>query len=141
MLAIQSLKSILAGFFYIIIFGLLIQLVFMFVAMGYTELTRAYPWVSIFGGYIGYAVGIFVYFLLMASGGIITASLAKTNVLLHCLIVGASTTILSVLSSQNNDELTYFSLIFVVLGITFTIMGGEYWKRNYQTATSSISFE
>lgn len=137
----RSLKSLSAGFFYIIILGLVIQLVFMFVAMGYTELTRAFPWISLFGGYIGYAVGIFVYFLLMASGGLITASLAKTNVLPHCFAVGASTTTLSVLSSQNSDELTYLSLIFVVMGIVFTVTGGEYWKRNYQIATSSMSFE
>jgi hypothetical protein len=137
----QSLKSLLAGFFYIIILGLVIQLVFMFLAMGYTELTKAYPWVSAFGGYVGYAAGIIVYFLLMASGGLLTAVIAKTNVFTHCLIVGSSTTILSVLSSQNNDELTYLSLIFVITGIFFTIAGGEYWKRKYQTATSSVSFQ
>lgn len=133
----QSLKSLLAGFFYIVILGLVIQLIFMFLAMGYTELTKAHPWVSTFGGYVGYAVGIVVYFLLMASGGIITASLAKTNILAHCLIVGASTTLLSVLSSQNNDELNTLSLVFVIMGIAFTIAGGEYWKKNYQAATGS----
>lgn len=127
----QSLKSLLAGFFYIIILGLVIQLVFMFLAMGYTELTKAYPWVSAFGGYVGYAVGIIVYFLLMASGGLLTAVLARTNIFAHCLTVGSSTTILSVLSSQNNDELTYLSLIFIITGISFTIAGGEYWKKRY----------
>ena len=131
----QSLKALLAGFFYIIILGLVIQLIFMFVAMGYTELTRAYPWISAFGGYIGYAVGIVVYFLLMASGGLITASLAKSNTLVHCFIIGASTTLLSVLSSQNNNELTYFSLVFVIAGICFTIAGGVYWNKNYQATT------
>lgn len=132
-----SIKSLLAGFFYIVILGLIVQLVFMFVAMGYTELVRAYPWISTFGGYLGYAVGIAVYFILMASGGLLTAALAKSNILAHCLIVGASTTTLSVLSSQNNDELTYLSLVFVILGIAFTVAGGEYWKNNYQTATGS----
>lgn len=131
---ILSPKSLLAGFFYIVVLGLVIQLVFMFVAMGYTELIKAYPWISAFGGYIGYAIGIAVYFLLMASGGLITAALAKNNILLHCLIVGSSTTALSVLSSQNNDELTYLSLVFVLLGIAFTVAGGEYWKKNYKAA-------
>lgn len=130
-----SIKSLLAGFFYIVILGLVVQLVFMFVAMGYTELVKAYPWVSTFGGYLGYAVGMVVYFLLMASGGLLTAVLAKSNILAHCLIVGTSTTALSVLSSQNNDELTYLSLIFVILGAAFTVAGGEYWKNNYQTVT------
>lgn len=137
----QSLKSLLAGFFYIIILGLIIQLIFMFLAMGYTELTKAHPWVSVFGGYVGYAAGVIVYFLLMASGGLLTAVLAKKNILIHCFIVGSSTTLLSVLSSQNNDELTYLSLIFVVAGIFFTLAGGEYWKRKYQTATNSASFQ
>lgn len=137
----QSLKSLLAGFFYIIILGLVIQLAFMFLAMGYTELTKAYPWVSAFGGYVGYTVGLIVYFLLMASGGLLTAVIARTNIFAHCLTVGSCTTILSVLSSQNNDELTYLSLIFVITGIGFTIAGGEYWKRKYQTATSSVAFQ
>lgn len=136
----QSLKALLAGFFYIVILGLVIQLIFMFVAMGYTELTNAYPWVSAFGGYVGYAVGIVVYFLLMASGGLITASLAKNNTLIHCFIIGASTTLLSVLSSQNNDELTYFSLVFVIAGIIFTMAGGAYWNKYYQATTGSASF-
>ena len=127
----QSLKSLLTGFFYIIILGLIIQLIFMFIAIGYTELTRTHPWISAFGGYIGYAVGIIVYFLLMASGGLLTAALAKKNIMTHCLIVGSSTTLLSVLSSQNNDELTFLSLIFVITGILFTLAGGEYWKQRY----------
>lgn len=133
----RSLKAFLAGFFYIVILGLVIQLVYMFIAMGYTELTRAYPWISSFGGYIGYAVGICVYFALMASGGVLTAAIAKKHIMPHCLVVGASTTLLSVLSSQNNDELTVLSIVFVITGIAFTITGGEYWKRNYQTATGS----
>lgn len=137
----QSLKSLLAGFFYIVILGLVIQLVFMFVAIGYTELTKAYPWVAPFGGYVGYATGIVVYFLLMASGGIITASLAKTAIRAHCIAVGASTTLLSVLSSQNNDELTYLSIIFVITGIAFTFIGGEYWKKHNQATTGTTSLE
>jgi hypothetical protein len=135
----QSLKSLLAGFFYIVILGLIIQLVYMFIAMGYTELIKVHPWVSLFGGYVGYLAGLIVYFLLMASGGIITAALAKKNILIHCFIVGASTTMLSVFSSQNNDDLNYFSLVFIVLGVIFTIAGGMYWKNIYQTATNSIS--
>jgi hypothetical protein len=137
----QSLKSLLAGFFYIVALGLVIQLIFMFVAMGYTELTNAYPWVSVFGGYVGYIVGIIVYFLLMASGGLLTAAIARKNIVVHCMVVGSSTTLLSVLSSQNNDELTYLSLVFVITGIAFTLAGGEYWKRKYQTATNSASFQ
>jgi hypothetical protein len=127
----QSLKSLLTGFFYIVALGLVIQLAFMFLAMGYTELTKTHPWVSTFGAYVGYSAGIIVYFLLMASGGLLTAALARKNILIHCFIVGASTTSLSVLSSQNNDELTYLSLVFVITGIAFTIAGGEYWKQRY----------
>jgi hypothetical protein len=69
-----------------------------------------------------------VYFLLMATGGFLTASIAKKNMVVMCFLVGISSTGLSVLSSQNFSEYTGFSILFVVLGILFTIAGGWYRK-------------
>jgi len=125
----QYLKAFLAGFLFIVIFGLCIQLAYMFLAMGYVELVRAYPWVATFGGVVSYLVGIVVYFLLMATGGILTASFARKNIVVMCFLVGISSTGLSMLSLQNSDEHTAFSILFVVSGALFTIAGGWYWKQ------------
>lgn len=125
----KHLKAFLAGFFFIVIFGLCIQLVFMFLAMGYVELVKVYPWVKTFGGYVSYFVGIAVYFLLMAIGGFLTASIVKKNLVVMCFLVGISSTGLSVLSLQNFSEYTVFSIIFVVSGVLFTSWGGWYWKQ------------
>ncbi len=125
----QYLKAFLAGFFFIVIFGLCIQLAFMFLSMGYIELVKSFPEVAIFGGYVSYVVGIVVYFLLMATGGFLTASIAKKNRVVMCFFVGISSTGLSALSLQNFSEYTIFIILFVVLGILFTIAGGWYQKK------------
>ena len=140
MTPMRSLKSLAAGFFYIVILGLTLQLVYMFIAIGYADLSAAYPWIKSIGAYLGYATGIAVFFLLMASGGYITASIAKSRIVIHCCIVGASTTLLSLLSSQNNDELTYLGMLFVVAGIVFTVIGGQYWRRSAQADNGTHSF-
>ncbi len=125
----QYLKAFLAGFFFIVIFGLCIQLAFMFLSMGYIELVKSFPEVAIFGGYVSYVVGIVVYFLLMATGGFLTASIAKKNRVVMCFFVGISSTGLSALSLQNFSEYTIFIILFVVLGILFTVAGGWYQKK------------
>ncbi len=125
----QYLKAFLAGFFFIVIFGLCIQLAFMFLSMGYIELVKSFPEVAIFGGYVSYVVGIVVYFLLMATGGFLTASIAKKNRAVMCFFVGISSTGLSALSLQNFSEYTIFIILFVVLGILFTVAGGWYQKK------------
>ena len=126
----QYLKSYLAGFFYIVVLGLCIQLAFMFLAMGYVELVKVYPWVASFGGYVSYLVGIVVYFLLMASGGILTAMIAHRHPLVMCFLVGLSSTGLSVYSLQNAGADTVFGIVFVVSGVLFTIAGGWYSQRS-----------
>lgn len=125
----QYLKAFLAGFLFVVVFGLCIQLAYMFLAIGYIELVKAYPWVATFGGYVSYLVGIVVYFLLMATGGILTASIAKKNLVVMCFFVGISSTGLSTLSLQNAGEYAVFSILFVVSGVLFTIAGGWYWKQ------------
>jgi hypothetical protein len=125
----QYLKAFLAGFFFIVVFGLCIQLAYMFLAMGYVELVKALPWVSTFGGYVSYLVGFVVYFLLMASGGFLTTSIAKKNMVVMCFLVGISSAGLSALSLQNTSEYTVFIILFVVSGVLFTIVGGWYAKR------------
>jgi hypothetical protein len=125
----QYLKAFLAGFLFIVVFGLCIQLAYMFLAMWYIDLVKEFPWVATFGGYVSYLVGIVVYFLLMAMGGILTASIAKKNVAVMCFLVGISSTGLSVLLLQNFSEYIVFSILFVVSGILFTIVGGRYQKQ------------
>ena len=125
----QYLKAYLAGFFFIVVVGLCIQLAYMFLAMGYVYLVTAFPWVATFGGYASYLVGIVVYFLLMASGGFLTTSIAKKKMVVMCSLVGLSSTGLSAFSLQNTSDYTVFIMLFVGSGILFTIAGGWYAKR------------
>ncbi len=125
----QYMKAFLTGFFFIVVFGLCIQLAYMFLAMWYVDLVKTFPWVAIFGGYVSYIVGFVVYFLLMAIGGLLTASIAMKNQIVMCFLVGVSSTGLSILSLNNYNEYTTFSILFIVSGILFTIVGGWYQKQ------------
>lgn len=124
----QYLKSFLAGFLFIVVFGLCIQLAYVFLAVWYIDIVKESPWVATFGGPVSYLIGIVVYFLLMATGGILTASIAKKNLVVMCFLVGIASTGLSTLSLQNFSEYTIFSIFFIVSGVLFTIAGGWYWK-------------
>ena len=126
----NSIKALLFGFFYVVILGLIIQLVFIFLAMGYTELLKDYPTVEMVARIVSYIIGITVYFLLMATAGFLTASIAKKNTTLHGIIISVSSIGLSLLSSINEDEFTWISLIFFILGVTFTLMGTRRWQQS-----------
>lgn len=125
----QYLKAFLVGFLFIVVFGLCIQIAYMFLAIWYVDLVKAFPWIATFSVYVSYLVGIVVYFLLMATGGFLTASIAKKNMLVMCFLVGIASTGLSVLSSQSSSEYLVFSILFIVSGILFTIAGGWYRKQ------------
>lgn len=124
----QYLKSFLAGFSFIVVSGLCIQLAYIFLAVWYIDLVKEFPWVATYGGPVSYLIGIVVYFLLMATGGLLTASIAKKNLLVMCFLVGIASTGLSMLSLQSFSEFTLFSLFFIGSGVLFTIAGGWYWK-------------
>ncbi|MDH5485402.1 MAG: hypothetical protein OEY43_09240 [Gammaproteobacteria bacterium] len=123
-------KALLAGSTCIIILGLSLQLVFLLLAVLYTEMVHAYPYLATPGTIISYLLGFIGFFIIMSIGGYITANLARINILAHTLIVGLATTGVSLLASLSTSSLTLKGLLFVVLGSAFTIMGGRIWHQN-----------
>jgi len=125
----RSIKAVVVGSLFIIIVGLLVQLAYVFLAVGYTSLAKSYPFLNDISIYFRYLIGIPVFFLVMFIGGYITADLAKHKALLHCLVVAFITIGVMMISALDNMQLTVSGLVISVLALASTLAGGWYWQR------------
>ncbi|MDH3948595.1 MAG: hypothetical protein OEU74_06505 [Gammaproteobacteria bacterium] len=125
----RSIKAVVVGSLFIIVVGLLIQLAYVFLAVGYTSLAKTYPFLNDISIYFRYFIGIPVFFLIMFIGGYITADLAKHKALLHCLVVAFITIGVMMISALENMQLTVSGLVISALALASTLAGGWYWQR------------
>jgi hypothetical protein len=125
----KSIKAILAGSLFIIIVGVLIELAYIFIAVGYNNLARQYPILNDISIYLRYMIGIPVLFVVMFFGGLITADLAKRHIYIHCLIVALITISVMMLSATENLQITISGAIVSILALVSTLAGGWYWQR------------
>lgn len=126
----RSLKAIAAGCAFIFIVILLIQLAYIFIAVGYNSLANSYPLLKDISGYFRYLIGIPVLSTVMFTGGYITASLAKERALLHCIIVAILTATATLIPVLQDSELTTTGMVIIVLILVATTSGGLYWQKN-----------
>ncbi|MCK4833941.1 MAG: hypothetical protein KAT12_04155, partial [Gammaproteobacteria bacterium] len=87
----RSIKAIVAGSLFIIFVTLLLQLAYIFVAVGYSALAKDYPLLNDIAGSFRYILGIPIFVATMFAGGYITAVIAKAKLWQHCLTVGLIT--------------------------------------------------
>ena len=125
----KSIKAIVAGCLFIIVVILLMQLAYIFIAVGYNSLAKHYPVLNEISGYFRFLVGIPVFMAVMFVGGYITASIAASRVLLHCLAVGMITAGGMILLALENTELTLTGMVVFILSLATTAAGGLYWSR------------
>ncbi len=126
----KSLKAVAAGCLFIIITSLLMQLIFIFIAVGYNAIARDYPFLHDISGSFRYFIGIPVFLLIMFCGGYITAYIANTKVLFHCAAVGIITAGGMMFSALENSNLTLTGIIVLILALGATAAGGLYWQRD-----------
>ncbi|MDH5572560.1 MAG: hypothetical protein OEY89_12395 [Gammaproteobacteria bacterium] len=125
----KSFKAIFFGCMFVVIVGLVVQLAFIFLAVGYIELAKSLPFLNAIGDYFRYLVGFPVFFLIMFSGGYITAAMAEKNVILHCLIVGLLTVGTMLASAIYDYDLTVSGYFLFGLAMVFPVAGGWYWTK------------
>lgn len=125
----RSIKAIVAGSAFIIVVILCMQLAFIFIAVGYNALAKDYLFLHEISGSFRYLIGIPVFMLIMFFGGTITAYIASTKVLLHCLAVGFITAGGMMLMALQNSNLTVSGMVIFILAIGATTAGGWYWQR------------
>ena len=125
----RSIKAIVAGSLFIVIVILLMQLAYIFIAVGYNSLAKHYPVLHEITGYLRYLIGIPVLMLIMFAGGYITAAVANNRVLLHCLAVGLITAGGMTWLALENTYLTLTGMVVLILSLAATTAGGLYWSR------------
>lgn len=131
-------KALAAGIALVIVLGLLLQMAFASLMVGQLELSKSYPQYSAAIKLLPYLIGFGGYFLVMVSGGYLTASIAADTVVLHAAIVGALTVGLSVLS-LSSGEIKLMNLIFFALGVLFSVIGALYWGHRRRKAIARVS--
>ncbi len=125
----NSLKAIIAGTFFIVVATLLMQLVFILIAVGYTSLAKDYPFLNEISGVFRYLIAIPVFIGSMFVGGYITSAIAKENVYLHCFVVAAITIGGMMWFALENTTLTPSGIGLNIVMWVATMLGGWYWER------------
>jgi hypothetical protein len=126
---VNSVKAIGIGCLFIIVVGLSVQLAYLFLAVGYVELAKSWPFLNQISSYFRYIVGIPAFLLIMFAGGFIAADLAKQKVLLHSFLVGVVMTVIMITPLLENMELTISGAVVTVLSLISTVAGGVYQQR------------
>lgn len=121
-------KALFAGIAVVVVLGLLLQLAFTSVVVAQMELSRNYPEYSNVIKAIPYLFGFVGYFLVMAIGGYMTASIALNRVVFNASIVGAVTAGFSLWLSISAGDIKPMSLIFFTLGVMFSVGGALFWR-------------
>jgi len=126
----KSIKAILAGSLFIIITVLIIQLAIVFLIVGYNSLAGSLPVLHEISSYFRYLLAYPVFFFVLFMGGYLTARIAQTQILLHCLVVGIITVGLSTVAALDYMVVTSAGVVLVMLALLAIIVGGLYWRKN-----------
>lgn len=126
---INSLKAITAGSVFIIIATLFLELIYVFIAVGYNALAKDISFLNDISGLFRYIVGIPVFTATMFAGGYLTATLVNKNVLIHCIAVALISVGSMILPTLENASLTTTGIVVILLALGGTSAGGLYMKK------------
>ena len=134
----KSIKAIAAGSLFIIIVILFMQLAYIFIAVGYNALAKNYLFLNDITGYFRYTVAIPVFLVNMFFGGYITAQIAQSQVIIHCLVVGFITAGGMTLMALESSDITFSGIAVLILALLATVAGGLYSTRGNATSRSVV---
>ena len=126
----NSLKAIISGVVFVIVAILLMQLAYLFIAVGYNNLSKTMPALKEISWIFRYLVAIPVVLAIMFSGGYLTALIAKRKVILHALIVAIITIGGTMWMALENAEITTAGIIINLLMISATAVGAFFQQRS-----------
>jgi len=130
----RSVKAIVAGSLFVVAVFLILQLAYVFIAVGYNALAANFPFLKDISGIFRYLIGLPVLIIVMFIGGYITAGIAnehsKMKVWLHCFAVAIITVGGTMYSALENSNLTLTGIIVIILAISASSAGGFYWLRD-----------
>ena len=125
-----SFKALLIGVASMIFLGLIFELVFLFIDVGYNSLMKSYPDIIIFRQGFYYLIVAAGLFGVMFTGGFLTSIYAKKYSRLHSIVVAAITCGIALYATTSSYELTLLSVLFIVVSIGFALLGNIAWQKN-----------
>lgn len=130
----RSIKAIVIGSLFVFVAFLMLQLAYVFIAVGYNALATDYPFLKDITGIFRYLVGLPVLIVVMFIGGYITADIANVHtnikVWLHCFAVGFITVGGMMYSALQNSSLALMGIVVIILALSASSAGGFYWLRD-----------
>ena len=130
----NSLKAIAVGIFFVIVATLVLQLVFIMVAVGYNYLAASYPFLHSIASILKYIAIIPAIFGVMFLGGYITGNLSTSKILIHCTVVGLTSSIAFLWLALENAELSIVGIILIIFMVIATLLGGVYSGKEAASA-------
>ncbi len=136
----KSIKAIVIGFAFVAITMLVIQLGYLFLAVGYNSLEADYPVLKDISWIFRYVLMIPVFVATLFATGYIVAGIAeltsKSRVVLHCLFVGIVSVAGMMYSATGYMTLTATGVVIFVLAQVGVVAGGFYWLKSKGLVTS-----
>ncbi|MFK5985370.1 MAG: hypothetical protein QM479_08080 [Pseudomonadota bacterium] len=131
---LNSLKAISLGFTCIVLLGLLNQLIFIMASVAYNYLLHSFPELIQWEQLFIYATGAICFFIVMASAGFITAMASVKHSCIHSAIAALLGMSFSLYYSLQQEIFTLFALLFVLIGLTFSLIGCHRWVKQSAAA-------
>jgi len=132
-----NFKALSIGIALIIFFGLMFQLFFILAATGLNVVIKDHPEWQTVSQIFSYIIGGISYFFIMSGSSYITASFAEKNIHLHSFLIALLTTGISLVTSIREDSYTLNSILFVITGILFSMIGGRIWMQHQKSEVHS----
>lgn len=133
---INSLKAISLGVITIFILGLVNQLVLIMSAVGFNSLSQISPELSSWSQEFTYVLAGLGVFIVMASGGLVTARSALDRAYSKAIIASIIGGSISLYLSLKDEIFTPIALFFLIYSIISSVIGCWVWKK-YQQKKSS----
>lgn len=129
----RSIRAIVVGSVFVIVVVVLMQLAYVFIAVGYNALAAEFQFLKDITGIFRYLLAFPILMITMFLGGYITADIAnvttKIKVGLHCFAMGFITVAGTMYFAMDNSDLTLTGIAVVILSISASSAGGLYWLR------------
>ena len=141
----NSVKAISFGVVTILILGLVNQLVLIMAAVGYNALMKISPVFTPWSQFFTYSLGGLGFFIVMASAGVVTAMASEQvsvrQVYINTIIAAITGSSISLYLSLQEEIFTLFALIFLLLGIIFSVSGSWFWKSSFGKKKSNVGIK
>ena len=131
---LNSVKAVSYGVIAIVILGLLNQLILIMALVGYASLSEVYPVLSAWSQLFTYILGGLGYFMVMLSGGFVTAMAARKQAYIKAMMASIIGSSFSLSVSLKDDFFTPIALFFILFGILASTLGCRlqaYWEAGH----------